>query len=275
MSCVISARSGFSGLALFDTLMVMQRFTGGAVSVLGRPVSSRHCASASRLLLSGPRRYASFGTNPFEWFRAAVSPGLRQQRPSREIDTAKRTKAQEDDSQSIFDTVTSEGEKAQQMDTKPVGTTRQSDHHKYSTANFKISHRKLNKLGRQISGKPIDSAILQMTFSEKRVSNRIRNMLVVAKSHAILKGIDTKKMVVAEAWVTKGPRSLKRLEPRGRGKHGIRVHPDARLSVMLREGKTRAQLLEEERARKMKRIASAGLVREDKPLRNPRSMWTW
>jgi hypothetical protein len=68
--------------------------------------------------------------------------------------------------------------------------------HKYSTANFKISHRKLNKLGRQISGKPIDSAILQMTFSEKRASKRIRNMLVVAKSHAILKGIDARKMVV-------------------------------------------------------------------------------
>jgi hypothetical protein len=56
-----------------------------------------------------------------------VSPGLRQQRPTREVDTAERTKAQ-DDSQSIFDTVTSEGEKGQQMDAKPVGMTRQSDH---------------------------------------------------------------------------------------------------------------------------------------------------
>jgi hypothetical protein len=70
---------------------------------------------------------ASFGTNPFEWFRAAINPGLRQQRSSREIDTAKRTKAQ-DESQSIFDTVTSEEEKGQQPGTKPVGTTRQSDH---------------------------------------------------------------------------------------------------------------------------------------------------
>ena len=73
------------------------------------------------------------------------------------------------------------------------------EQHKYSTANFKISHRKLNKLGRQLSGKPIDSAILQMTFSEKRASKRIRNMLVVAKSHASLKGIDPRKMVVGTA----------------------------------------------------------------------------
>lgn len=158
-----------------------------------------------------------------------MNPGLRQQRSRREIDTAKRTKAQ-DESQNVFDAVAApEEEKAQQEGVTPasVGVPRRSDHvrttndsllalypnhgpfiaiffffftfttqHKYSTANFKISHRKLNKLGRQISGKPIDSAILQMTFSEKRASKRIRNMLVVAKSHATLKGIDPKKMVV-------------------------------------------------------------------------------
>jgi large subunit ribosomal protein L22 len=203
-----------------------------------------------------------------------VSPGLRQQRSNREIDAAKRTKA-EDESQSVFDTVAPREEKAQKDSSSSVGMPRQSDHHKYSTANFKISHRKLNKLGRQISGKPIDSAILQMTFSEKRAGKRIRNMLVVAKSHAALKGIDRKKMIIAEAWVTKGSKSYKRLEIRGRGKMGIRVHPDSRLSVVLKEGKTRGELLEEERARKLKRIVSAGLVREDTPLRNPRSMWTW
>ncbi|KAI0278845.1 mitochondrial 50S ribosomal protein L22 [Russula aff. rugulosa BPL654] len=252
----------------------MQRLAG-ASSVLGHLVSLRHRASASRLLLSGSRRHASFGTNPFEWFRSAVTPGLRQERSNRDIDTEKRTKA-EDTSQSVFDTVAPEDEKTQQKDSTPsVGVPKQSDHHKYSTANFKISHRKLNKLGRQISGKPIDSAILQMTFSEKRVSKRIRNMLVIAKSHGTLKGIDPRKMVIAEAWVTKGPNMLKRLEPRARGKMGIRVHPDSRLSVILKEGKTRGQLLEEERTRKLKRIVSAGLVREDTPLRNPRSMWSW
>ena len=68
--------------------------------------------------------------------------------------------------------------------------------HKYSTANFKMSHRKLNMLGRQIQGKPIDSAILQMMFSEKRASKRIKSMLVVAKDHAVAKGLEDKKLVV-------------------------------------------------------------------------------
>ena len=69
--------------------------------------------------------------------------------------------------------------------------------HKYSTANFKISHRKLNMLGRQIAGKPIDHAILQMQFSEKRASSRIMNMLITAKDHAYrYKGLGHDKLVV-------------------------------------------------------------------------------
>lgn len=69
--------------------------------------------------------------------------------------------------------------------------------HKYSTANFKISHRKLNLLSRQIAGKPIDHAILQMMFSEKRASKRIKSMLVVAKSHAVkLKDLNEGRLIV-------------------------------------------------------------------------------
>ena len=51
-------------------------------------------------------------------------------------------------------------------------------------------------LGRQITGKPIDMAILQMQFSEKRASKRIKSMLVVAKDHAVQKGLDEKKLLV-------------------------------------------------------------------------------
>ncbi len=71
--------------------------------------------------------------------------------------------------------------------------------HKYSTAVFKISHRKLNMIGRQISGKPIDHAILQMQFSEKRASTRIMNMLATARDHAVrYKGLDGQRLVVGK-----------------------------------------------------------------------------
>lgn len=54
-------------------------------------------------------------------------------------------------------------------------------------------------LGRQISGQPIDMAIMQMNFSEKRASKRIKSMLVVAKDHATgYKGLDSSRLVVSE-----------------------------------------------------------------------------
>ena len=71
--------------------------------------------------------------------------------------------------------------------------------HKYSTAFFKMSHRKLNMLGRQVAGKPIDAAILQMVFSEKRASTRIKSMLCVARDHAeVYKKLTRSKLIVGE-----------------------------------------------------------------------------
>lgn len=52
-------------------------------------------------------------------------------------------------------------------------------------------------LARQISGKPIDHAILQMEFSQKRASKRIKSALVLARQHAIeYKGLDRAKLIV-------------------------------------------------------------------------------
>jgi large subunit ribosomal protein L22 len=150
-------------------------------------------------------------------------------------------------------------------------------------------------LGRQISGKPIDYAILQMQFSEKRASSRIMNMLATARDHAVrYKRLNEPKLVVgmcilvqaaffamayhynlAESWVTKGPKGASKLEPRGRGHYGIRTHPNSRLHVVLKEGKTLEERKAAERARKLKRIVSAAVVREDKPLRNPAPTWGW
>lgn len=152
-------------------------------------------------------------------------------------------------------------------------------------------------LARQIAGKPIDYAILQMQFSEKRASTRVMSMLATARDHASrYKRLQEGKLVVgqsicliiygtsflivysmhlAEAWVTKGPRPPKRLEPRGRGHYGIRTHPHSKISVVLKEGKTIEQEKAVARKRKLNRIVSAALVREDKPIRNPSPTWGW
>lgn len=55
-------------------------------------------------------------------------------------------------------------------------------------------------LGKQIAGKPIDYAILQMQFSEKRASKRIMNMLATARDHAArYKRLDEGKLVICES----------------------------------------------------------------------------
>ena len=75
--------------------------------------------------------------------------------------------------------------------------------------------------------------------------------------------------------MSKGENFHKRLDIKGRGRTGIRVHPEARMSVVLREGKTVEELKKQAEDRKLKRIVSAGYVREDVPLRNMGPMWAW
>jgi large subunit ribosomal protein L22 len=60
-----------------------------------------------------------------------------------------------------------------------------SEQHTAQTHAFRISLRKLNLLAKQISGKPIDFAIMQMKFSEKRASRIVEEMLRKAKDNAI------------------------------------------------------------------------------------------
>jgi len=254
---------------------------GGALRRAGLAASSARCIQpgpSTRLPAWEAKRHASFKT-PFTWLRETLDLKFRQQHSEKEIEEARKQQVEKGQG-NVFDSLPEladevGGDMAQLLVGLPKAKGKKATEHKYSTANFKISHRKLNMLGRQISGKPIDSAILQMMFSEKRASKRIKSMLVVAKDHAVQKGLTEKRLVVSEAWVCKGDNVLKRLEPRGRGRFGIRQHPDSSLHVVLKEGKTRAQLMDEERKRKIKRIASAGITREDVPLRNPGPAWAW
>ncbi|EJD48445.1 ribosomal protein L22 [Auricularia subglabra TFB-10046 SS5] len=148
--------------------------------------------------------------------------------------------------------------------------------HDAQTRHFKISPRKLNKLANQIGGgTPIDWAILQMGFSEKRAGKKVRDLLLEARDDAQrLKGLRRDRLVVAEAWVGKAYVE-KRPEFKGRSKVGIREHRYTRLYVRLREGKTPEQRAEERMQKALKRVKGPGYTREDVPLRNVRPMWTW
>jgi large subunit ribosomal protein L22 len=54
----------------------------------------------------------------------------------------------------------------------------------------------LNDLSRQISGLPVDEAIVQMEFSEKRASSWIKSTLCLARDHAMDKGLARSKLII-------------------------------------------------------------------------------
>lgn len=152
--------------------------------------------------------------------------------------------------------------------------------HKYSTARFRISPRKLQMLAHQIGeGKPLDYAIVQMQFSHKRAASRVKSMLALARDHAIAKGMDPAKLVVAEAWVGKG-RTHKKIEFKGRGRIGVVTSPQAHMSVVLREGKTYDEKLDakmKKEKRIVRSIGTGGVVRTNRPIVNShqRAGWQW
>ncbi|CAD6890675.1 unnamed protein product [Tilletia controversa] len=158
-------------------------------------------------------------------------------------------------------------------------TTGAALEHKYSTAQFKISPRKLNMLAHQIAQKPIDHAILQMEFSHKRAARRVKSTLALARDHAIAKGMDPARLVVSEAWVGKGM-YIARPDFKGRARMGIKHHPSARMSVVLRNGQTHDEkekltLLRSER--RLRSMGTAGVARTERPIINvhQRPGWAW
>ncbi|KAK4705965.1 large subunit ribosomal protein L22, partial [Phenoliferia sp. Uapishka_3] len=130
-----------------------------------------------------------------------------------------------------------------------------------NTANFKTSRRKLNDLGRLIVGRTADEGVLQLQVSPKKPASRLLSMLALARDHAIAKGMNRDKLVIAQSWTSQGP-SLKRLDIKGRGRRGIKHHPSSKLHILLAEGET-----EEERRRQRKkdqwRASVRGLCERD------------
>jgi len=139
-----------------------------------------------------------------------------------------------------------------------------------------MSHRKLNDLSRQVAGLPVDEAVMQLAFGDKRAGRTwVKSTLALARDHAEAKGLDRERMVVAETWVSKGPK-IARIDIKGRGRMGIKHHPSARIHFVLREGKTQAEKNAEQRKKVLGLVRSAGVVREDGKLRRKMNHgWAW
>ncbi|KAI9860474.1 MAG: 54S ribosomal protein L22, mitochondrial [Trichoglossum hirsutum] len=144
---------------------------------------------------------------------------------------------------------------------------------------FKTSVKKLGPLARQIAGKTVDDAIVQMRFSKKKAAKEVLEQLEHARNEAIVRrgmGLgsvndtkgepvqirlkDGKKKVITDrtqlyidqAWVGRGPYG-KEPDFRARGQIYMMRPPKTSLSVILKEEATRireAVRREEKRKRK-------------------------
>ncbi|RUS14073.1 ribosomal protein L22/L17 [Jimgerdemannia flammicorona] len=90
-------------------------------------------------------------------------------------------------------------------------------------------------LAQQIHGLPVQEAINQMQFSNKRVLTKILHNLAFARTNAEKqKGIVPKNTVVAQAWVGKG-KYIHHIKIHSHGRFGMVHHPTAHIKFILKE----------------------------------------
>ncbi|KAI7933717.1 hypothetical protein MJO28_017509 [Puccinia striiformis f. sp. tritici] len=99
-----------------------------------------------------------------------------------------------------------------------------------------VSHKKLQKLADLINRHrmSVDQALIQMRFSHKAIAAKVLTVLLKAKQEAIERGFKSDRLVIAEAWVTKGFHTSE-LQVRARGRHGRMSHPTAKFNLVLRQ----------------------------------------
>lgn len=176
--------------------------------------------------------------------------------------------------------------------TKEMQIARTERTHTSRSHFFKTSMKKLAPLTRQIAGKSLDEAILQMRFSKKKVAKDVREHLLQARAEAITakgmglkenrtvaeskalikdpsvskplpgqtpiktkrKGVtpDPTEMYVAEAWTNRGSYGR---EPdyRARGRVYIMRPPHTGMTVVLKEEQTKTRLAAEKEAKAIKK----------------------
>ncbi|CAD0091137.1 unnamed protein product [Aureobasidium mustum] len=169
--------------------------------------------------------------------------------------------------------------------------------------NIKTSIKKLGPIARQIAGKTVDDAIVQLRFSKKKAAVPVLSYLEYARDEAIVargmglgqptvadsdKPVDIRlkdgkrhtvedptKMYIDQAWVGRGPYG-KLPEYRAKGKINILRTPWTHIGMVLKEEATRVrQYNEREEKRKKQREAKVWTPLPDRPIQGQRQWYSW
>ncbi|GAA0313168.1 50S ribosomal protein L22 [Rhodovulum tesquicola] len=100
---------------------------------------------------------------------------------------------------------------------------------------LRTSPQKLNLVAAMIRGKKVDRALADLTFSKKRIAEDVKKCLQSAIANAENNhNLDVDELIVAEAYVGKNL-TLKRGQPRARGRFGKIVKPFSELTIKVRQ----------------------------------------
>ncbi|GAB1319730.1 39S ribosomal protein L22, mitochondrial [Madurella fahalii] len=172
------------------------------------------------------------------------------------------------------------------------------------------SVKKLVHLARQIQGKTVAEALVQMRYSKKKMAQEVGYQLELARDLAVAERgmglgeartaaavangeeveatqpvkIQTKdgkwvtiedptRMYVAEAWVNRGPWRGTVPDYRARGRMYLKMKPSTSISIVLKEEKTRLREHEERQAKKMRQGPWIHLP--DRPVTAQRQYYSW
>jgi len=100
---------------------------------------------------------------------------------------------------------------------------------------IKQSPKKVNLVAALVRGMRVEDALLQLQVTVKRASKTVYQVIHSARANATHNhGLDADRLLVAEAFVGKG-NFLKRVSYHGRGRAGVMMKPECRLTVVVRE----------------------------------------
>ncbi|ABS64349.1 ribosomal protein L22 [Parvibaculum lavamentivorans DS-1] len=100
---------------------------------------------------------------------------------------------------------------------------------------LRVSPQKLNLVAQLIRGKKVETALADLTFSRKRISDDVKKILQSAIANAENNhDLDVDDLIVAEAYVGKNL-VMKRWHARARGRVGRIEKPFSQITIVVRQ----------------------------------------
>lgn len=128
---------------------------------------------------------------------------------------------------------------------------------------LRTSSRKLNLVAAMIRGKSAEKALIDLSFSNRRIAKDVQKVLKAAVSNAENNhNLDVDRLVVAEASVGR-TLSMMRFHARGRGKASRVEKPFSRLTIVVREADKAEKKAKKETTKKTSKPAAKKAAKKE------------